>query len=79
MTTAKAAQQSFNSRGTSRQTALREALSSNRANKRFVFSTPPPLGFIAKHFGVPVPSPIGSRWIDGKLETKYDRIRDRPL
>lgn len=48
--------------------------------KRFVFSkSPPPLGFIAKHFGVPAPSPFGSRWIDGKLETKYDRSRDRPL
>lgn len=48
--------------------------------KRFVFSkSPPPLSFIAKHFGVPAPSPIGSRWINGKLETKYDRSRDRPL
>lgn len=48
--------------------------------KRFVFSkSPPPLGFIAKHFGVPAPSPIGSRWINGKLETTYDRSRDRPL
>jgi len=48
--------------------------------KRFVFSkSPPPLAFIAKHFGVPSPSPFGSRWIDGKLETRYDRSRDRPL
>lgn len=48
--------------------------------KRFVFSkSPPPLAFIAKHFGVPAPSPIGLRWINGQLETKYDRSRDRPL
>lgn len=48
--------------------------------RRFVFSkSPPPLGFIAKHFGVPAPSPFGSRWIDGKLEPTYDRSRDRPL
>lgn len=48
--------------------------------KRFVFSkSPPPLAFIARHFGVPAPSPIGSRWINGQLETKYDRSRDRPL
>lgn len=48
--------------------------------KRFVFSkSPPPVSFIAKHFGVTAPSPFGSRWIDGKLETKYDRSRDRPL
>lgn len=47
---------------------------------RFVFSkSPPPLSFIAKHFGVPAPSPFGSRWINGKLETKYDRSRDKPL
>ena len=48
--------------------------------KRFVFSkSPPPIAFIAKHFGVPAPAPFGSRWIDGKLETKYDRSRDRQL
>ena len=48
--------------------------------KRFVFSkSPPPLAFIAKHFGVPAPAPFASRWIDGKLETKYDRSRDQPL
>ncbi|WP_232090202.1 DUF4238 domain-containing protein [Sphingomonas sp. HMP9] len=48
--------------------------------KRFVFSkSPPPIDFIAKHFGVPAPSPFGSRWVDGKLETKYDRSRDRPF
>lgn len=48
--------------------------------KRFVFSkSSPPLAFIAKHFGVPAPAPFGSRWINGKLETKYDRSRDRPV
>lgn len=48
--------------------------------KRFVFSrSQPPLDFIAKHFGVPAPSPFGSRWIDGRLETIYDPSRDRPL
>ncbi|WCT73040.1 DUF4238 domain-containing protein [Sphingomonas naphthae] len=48
--------------------------------KSFVFSkSPTPLDFIAKHLGVPAPSPFGSRWIDGRLETKYDRSRDRPL
>lgn len=47
---------------------------------RFVFSkSSPPLAFIKKHFGVPAPAAIGSRWVDGKLETKYDRARDRPL
>ncbi len=48
--------------------------------KRFVFSkSQPPFSFIAKHFGVPAPAPFGSRWIDGRLETKYDRSRDRPF
>nr|WP_161956901.1 DUF4238 domain-containing protein [Sphingosinithalassobacter portus] len=48
--------------------------------KRFVFTkSPPPLAFITRHFGVSAPSPIGWRWINGKLETKYDRSRDRSL
>lgn len=45
---------------------------------RFVFAkSQPPLQFIAKNFGVPAPAPFASRWVDGKLETKYDRSRDR--
>lgn len=48
--------------------------------KRFVFCrSAPPLDFITRHFGVPAPAPIGSRWVNGQLETKYDRSRDRPL
>lgn len=61
-----------NSRGVSRynRTMLADA-------KRFVFSkSPPPISFIRKYFGIPAPTPFGSRWIDGKLETIYDRSRD---
>ncbi|BBB12897.1 DUF4238 domain-containing protein [Sphingopyxis sp. FD7] len=47
--------------------------------RRFVFArSTPPLTFIKKNFGIPAPAPFASRWIDGKLETKYDRSRDRP-
>ncbi|WP_069052103.1 DUF4238 domain-containing protein [Blastomonas sp. RAC04] len=61
-----------NSRGVSRynRTMLADA-------KRFVFSrSTPPISFIRKYFGVRAPSPFGSRWINGKLETIYDRSRD---
>lgn len=46
--------------------------------RRFVFAkSAPPLAFIQNNFGIPAPAPFASRWIDGKLETKYDRSRDR--
>lgn len=48
--------------------------------RRFVFSKSlPPIAFIRRNFGVPAPEPIGTRWIGGKLETKYERRRDRRL
>jgi hypothetical protein len=47
--------------------------------KRFVFSrSAPPLAFIQKHFGMPAPSPFGSRLVNGRLETIYNPSRDRP-
>ncbi len=43
------------------------------AARRFVFSRrSPPLKFIADNFGKPAPKNIGYRFIDGKLETKFD-------
>lgn len=46
--------------------------------ERFVFSRgSPPAKFIKANFGVPAPKSIGHRFIDGKLETTYDRSRDR--
>lgn len=44
--------------------------------KRFVFTRQqPPVQFISKHFGVPAPKNIGYRFINGRMETKYDPQR----
>lgn len=45
--------------------------------RRFVFSrSPVPCDYIAKYFGKPAPSPYGYRFVDGKMEYKYDASRD---
>lgn len=45
--------------------------------EQFVFTrTRPPIDFIRKFFGRPAPAPFGFRWIDGRLETSYERARD---
>lgn len=45
--------------------------------RRFVFSrSPVPGDYIAKYFGKPAPSPYGYRFVDGKMEFKYDASRD---
>lgn len=36
----------------------------------------PPVQFIKKYFGVPAPKNIGYRFVNGQLETKYDRTRE---
>jgi hypothetical protein len=44
--------------------------------KRFVFSRQqPPIAFIRKFFGVPAPQNIGYRYVNGRLETRYDPSR----
>lgn len=46
--------------------------------ERFVFSrNNPPVEFIKKYFGKPAPKSIGHRYLNGKLEVKFDPIRDR--
>lgn len=46
--------------------------------KRFVFSrSSPPLAFIQKYFGLPSPSPFGSRLVNGRLETIYNSSQDK--
>lgn len=45
--------------------------------RRFVFSrSPVPGDYIAKYFGKPAPAPYGYRFVDGKMEFKYDASRD---
>ncbi|HEY7641723.1 MAG TPA: DUF4238 domain-containing protein [Steroidobacteraceae bacterium] len=45
--------------------------------RRFVFShSPVPGDYIEKYFGKPAPSPYGYRFVDGKMEFKYDASRD---
>lgn len=47
-------------------------------SERFVFSRQnPPLNFIKKNFGRPAPAPFKHRKINGKIETGYDRSKDR--
>jgi hypothetical protein len=47
--------------------------------ERFVFCRgSPPLAFIARNFGRPAPQTVGFRMKEGRLETHYDRSRDRP-
>ena len=46
--------------------------------ERFVFSkSDPPINFIEKHFGTPAPKSFGHRFIDGKLEFKFDKEREQ--
>lgn len=41
--------------------------------KRFVFSrSAPPVAFIRRYFGVPAPTNIGYRIVNGKLETRFE-------
>lgn len=45
--------------------------------RRFVFSRSPiSSNYIAKHFGKPAPAPYGYRFVNGKMEFKYDGSRD---
>lgn len=43
------------------------------AAQRFVFTRQaPPTTFIRRYFGVPAPASIGYRFINGRLETRYE-------
>lgn len=45
--------------------------------RRFVFSrSAPPAEFIANNFGKPAPKNIGYRFVDGRLETRFDPSRN---
>lgn len=47
-------------------------------SERFVFCRGnPPTKFIQRYFGKPAPAAIAHRIVNGRLETKYDRRRDR--
>jgi hypothetical protein len=46
-------------------------------SERFVFTrSSPPSDFIVRYFGKPAPKAFGHRWINGRLETKYDKSLD---
>lgn len=46
--------------------------------QRFVFSRQkPPIAFIKENFGKPAPKSIGIRSVGGRIDTKFDRSRDR--
>jgi len=62
----------MNNQGTARMNIL--ALS---GAQRFVFSRQyPPVEFIKKHFGKAAPKYIGIRFVDGRVETTYDKSRE---
>lgn len=50
------------------------------AAERFVYARAnPPLDFIRRNFGIEAPAPFAHRYVNGRIETIYDRSRDRPM